>query len=382
MAEKDFIFKDFEEMKMKKAGIITHYNVHNHGAHLQLYALASVLKELGYDAKALQFQKNYDFMGGAKAGNKYNISIKSIPVYTKYLAKNGVNQTLYNYNKRKMLSKFRSDHGIVGDYYSEARDLDVVVIGSDEIFSIEAGPNPWYYGIGVPCKKEISYAASFGPTTIDMIEEHNVQSMVKAGLENLEHIAVRDKNSANIVEHYTGRKADIVCDPVLLYDFPNQINSQCFEEFKNTLKEKYCIVYSYDYNMNDDETVSYIKKYAKKRGLKIYSLAYFHRWCDKNINVDPLDVFKWFGCAEMVFTDTFHGSVISLATGAQFISKIRGNGNKLAYLLEQYGVSDRKVNDFTTIEEISKKPIDYDDVNKTIERIRQYSLECLKNSLK
>ena len=381
MAEKDFIFKDFEEMKMKKAGIITHYNVHNHGAHLQLYALASVLKELGYDAKALQFQKNYDFMGGAKAGNKYNISIKSIPVYTKYLAKNGVNQTLYNYNKRKMLSKFRSDHHIVGDYYSEARDLDVVVIGSDEIFSIEAGPNPWYYGIGVPCKKEISYAASFGPTTIDMIEEHNVQSMVKAGLENLDHIAVRDKNSANIVEHYTGRKVDIVCDPVLLYDFHNQINSQCFREFKNTLKEKYCIVYSYDYNMNDEETVSSIKRYAKEKGIKVYSIGYFHKWCDKNINVDPLDVFKWFACSEMVFTDTFHGSVISLATGAQFVSKIRGNGNKLDYLLYQYDVQNRKVQDFSALFNIVREPINYEIVNKKVTSIRENSILYLRGAL-
>ena len=41
----------------KKTGIITHYDVHNHGAHLQLYALSKVLGTLGYEAKALN-QKN------------------------------------------------------------------------------------------------------------------------------------------------------------------------------------------------------------------------------------------------------------------------------------------------------------------------------------
>ena len=40
-----------------KYGIITHYDVHNHGAHLQMYALIQVLKELGYDAKALRYAK-------------------------------------------------------------------------------------------------------------------------------------------------------------------------------------------------------------------------------------------------------------------------------------------------------------------------------------
>lgn len=366
---------------MKKAGIITHYDVHNHGAHLQLYALTQRLKELGYDAKALRFQKNYDFMGGAEAGKKYNISIRSIPTYIKYTLSNGVDRTVYNINKRKTLANFRKTHGLVGEYYSEAKNLDAVVIGSDEIFSVEAGPNPWYYGIGIPCKYELSYAASFGPTTLQMIDEHNVGGMVEAGLKNLKHIAVRDRNSADIVEHYTGKRPSIVCDPVLLYDFPDQLKTDVIEEFKSEHPEKYCIVYSYDYNMNDNQTVKAIKEYASKRGLKIYSVGYFHRWCDKNIELDPLDVFKWFSCSEIVFTDTFHGSVISLETGTQFISQIRGNGNKLAFLLEQYGVANRKVSNFSDIEEIAKTPIVYDVVGKTIFDIREESMQYLSNAM-
>lgn len=367
---------------MKNAGIITHYDVHNHGAHLQLYALRQVLNKLGYEAKALQFQKNYDFMGGAQVGNKYNISVKSIPIYAKYLLKNGAGRTLYNYKKHKILSKFRNRENVIGEYYSKANNLDVVVIGSDEIFSIEAGPNPWYYGIGIPCKMEISYAASFGPTTLSMIDQHNMAALVGAGLSNLNSIAVRDRNSASIVRHFTGKDAKIVCDPVLLYDFPRQLKKNVIEEFKKTLKDRYCIVYSYDYNMNDLETVEHIREFARKRNLKIYSVAYFHKWCDKNINLAPLDVFKWFACSEMVFTDTFHGSVISLATGVQFISKIRGNENKLFFLLEQYGVSQRICNDFTNIDKISQDPIDYNVVDNIIKKIRNQSMDYLRNALK
>ena len=381
MVEKTIVSESVEEMTMKKAGIITHYDVHNHGAHLQMYALSKCLEKLGYEAKALRFQKNYDFMGGAEAGKKYNISIRSIPTYIKYTLTNGIDRTFYNIKKRKTLTAFRTFHGLVGDYYSEAKGLDAVVIGSDEIFSIEAGPNPWYYGIGVPCDYEISYAASFGPTTLKMIEDHNVASMVEAGLRNLKHIAVRDENSAEIVEHYTGKTPTIACDPVLLYDFPEQLKPATSEEFKTAHAEKYCIIYSYDYNMNDDQTIKSIREYARKRGLKIYSVGYFHRWCDKSIDVDPLDVFKWFSGAEIVFTDTFHGSVISLETGTQFISQIRGNGNKLAYLLEQYGVSDRKVTGFSDIEEIVKTPIDYNIVNETVSKIRNESLFYLKKAL-
>jgi hypothetical protein len=133
--------------------------------------------------------------------------------------------------------------------------------------------------------------------------------------------------------------------------------------------------------MNDEQTIKAIKNYANKRGLKIYSIGYFHRWCDKNIDLDPLDVFKWFSGAEIVFTDTFHGSVISLETCTQFISQIRGNGNKLAFLLEQYGVSDRKVDSFVSIEQITEKPINYEVVGKTILKIREESLQYLRSAL-
>ena len=362
---------------MKKAGIITHYNVHNHGAHLQLFALIQELKELGYIAQALQFQKNYDFMGGADAGKKYNISLRSIPTYLKYTVQNGVDRTAYNVKKREILSEFRKKYNVVGKYYSEAADIDLVVIGSDEIFSIEAGPNPWYYGIGVPCKKQVSYAASFGPTTLEMIDEHNMMAMVTAGINNINAITVRDQNSADIVKHYTGREVPIVCDPVLLHDFSKLFTKERVERFKQTYSEKYCIVYSYDYNMNDDTTVNSIRNYANERGLKVYSLGYFHKWCDENPNVSPLELFIWFKCADMIFTDTFHGSVISLATQSQFVSLIRNNQNKLAFLLQQYGVENRVTSDFTDIESHVTMPIDYNTVGKTILRVRDESKKIL-----
>ena len=45
-----------------KYGIITHYDVHNHGASLQLNALVKVLKrDFNVDAQALRLDTNYDY---------------------------------------------------------------------------------------------------------------------------------------------------------------------------------------------------------------------------------------------------------------------------------------------------------------------------------
>lgn len=82
-------------------GIVTYYNVHNHGAVLQLYALEKVLERLGYSAKAAKFQRNYDYYEEGIA-RKYEISLKSIPYYLHYLVEKGLGKTLYNFNKRSM----------------------------------------------------------------------------------------------------------------------------------------------------------------------------------------------------------------------------------------------------------------------------------------
>lgn len=364
---------------MKKAGIITHYDVHNHGAVLQLYALREILGELGYDAKALRYKKNYDFMEQG-IEKKYVISVKSIPFYLKYLVKNGLFRTLYNIKKRKILRKFRDENFLIGEFYSKSSDLELVVIGSDEIFSIESGLNPCFFGMGINADKIISYAASFGPTTIKEITDHNARNFIKAGIETIDTILVRDENSKSIVESLGNKSARIVCDPVFLYDFKSKLNRE-ITDFKKKAKKKYCLIYSYDYNMNDAETVNAIKKYAKDNGLRIYSVGYYHKWVDKNINVKPLDLFLWFSAADTVFTDTFHGTVISVSMNVNFFSKVTLNANKLGFLLKQYGLESRKVESFREILDSNKHDIDIDKENKIIADIRRDSLKELESAI-
>lgn len=363
----------------KKSGIVTHYDVHNHGAHLQLYALSKVLGEFGYDAKALRYKKNYDFMAD-NASNKYNITLASIPTYIKYLIQKGFGRTVYNIRKRSLLKKFRVNQSLIGEYYSNAKDLELAVIGSDEIFSIEPGLNPCFYGMGIPCKKVISYAASFGPTTKDFISDKYATEFVVAGLKRISNCSVRDKNSQLVVSDFVGKTPPIVCDPVILYGYTKEINRA--RENKKVSKSKYILAYSYDNTMNDKEDVKKIKAYAKSKGLKLYSVGFYHKWCDKNINVDPLDIFDWFVGAEEVITDTFHGAVLSIVTNSIMSVKLKEtNKNKLMWLMEEYGLENRVLEDFSTLNELSKVNIDFDKVNVRIKERREYSLNYLKGAL-
>ena len=364
----------------KKTGIITHYDVHNHGAHLQLYALSKVLGTLGYEAKALRYKKNYDFMA-ENASKKYNITLSSVPTYIKYLIQKGIGRTIYNMKKRSTLKKFRVNQNLIGEYYSHAEGLDLVVIGSDEIFSIEPGLNPWFFGMGVPCKNVISYAASFGSTTKEFICDMYAEEFIAAGLKHLSNCSVRDENSQSIVSFYTDTTPTIVCDPVILYGYTEEIARAKENRRKN--KEKYILVYSYDNTMNEAENVSKIKEYAKSRGLKLYSVGFYHKWCDRNINVDPLDIFDWFVNAEEVITDTFHGAVLSIVTNSTMFVKLKPtNRNKLLWLMKEYGLVERVLDDFSELKRVSEKKIGFETVNALVEEKRELSLNYLKGAVR
>lgn len=360
-----------------KIGIITHHDVHNHGAQLQLYALIKVLESLGHNASALTYTKNYDFLDKS-ADKKYNITLKSVSYYLNYMRINGIKKTFFNINKKNLLDQFRTEEKLVNGYYSKTKDLDCVFIGSDEVFSIEPGLNPFFWGMGVPSENVFSYAASFGPTTYEFIEEKNAIEFVTGGVSRLKEIAVRDENSKDIISKLTDKHVQIVCDPVILYGFNNETMNM-----QRPIKNNYMVIYSYDKNMNNSEEVKHIVSYAKKHNLKIVSVGFYHKWCDLNINASPFELINWVKYAHNVVTDTFHGSVISIIMNRTFVAKIRGNRNKLEFLLEEYELSDREIIDFSEISTLLNNEIDYEKVNLLMEEKKQQSLDyivsCLEN---
>lgn len=356
-------------------GIITHYDVHNHGALLQLNALCKVLKGIGYEAAALQFEKNYDFLG-VELKNKYNISLRSIPYYLGYLAKKGVSKTCYNVQKKRTLDKFKVHEKLVGDYYTQYKSMKAVIVGSDEVFALHTGPTPAFWGYALPSDNVFAYAGCFGPTTTADIKAKHCESFVRGGLESLTALAVRDRNSRDIIEEITGKNTEIVCDPVLLYGYKNELSS-----LPEVNSKPYLLVYAYDNNMNDWHEVQMIKAYAKKHGLQIVSPGFYHSWCDKNINVDPVTLLSYFRDAQCVVTDTFHGSVMSILANAEFAVRLRGNSNKLGYLLEEYALTKRIISENRGLNKLFADKIDWNEVNVELLKKRKSSMTYLADCL-
>lgn len=359
-----------------KIGILTHYDVNNQGAQLQMYALYKELEELGHEPIVLTYVKNYDFDKVKKL--TYQPSIKSVPTYLKeYLIKRGLGSTIHNYRKLESNKKFRK-YNFKFDNYATA-DIDMAIVGSDEVFSIPMGVNMMMYGHCVNTNKIISYAPSFGQTNINTIEQYHAKNLVKSGLDNFVELSARDENTKNVIKELTDRDATIVCDPVILYDFKKiKVN------FK-TPNKKYLVVYAYDYNMTDSKEVNAIKEYAKRHNLITVSPGTYHKWCDKNIACNALEWIEIFRNAECVITDTFHGTIVSAITDTPMAVMVRNtlNSNKLNYLLEKLSITDRKLNEITNeeLEKIFNRSYDKNKVNFEIHKLRNDSLKYLTNAI-
>lgn len=359
-----------------KYGIITHYDVLNHGAMLQLNALIQVLKGCDVEARALQFEKNYDFMD-RKQKSKYKFGIGSVIVYVKFLKERGIRNFLFLYKKTNLQNRFKKKHNLIGPFYTECGELDGVVIGSDEVFALHTGPTPVFWGHALPSKKVFSYAGCFGPTTIEDIDRKNCRAFVESGLKSMAGLAMRDQNSIKIAEKLTGKTPELVCDPVILYGYEREIAASV-----RPLKEKYMVVYAYDQRMNKHKEVESIKAFAKENNLKIISPGFYHSWVDKNVNPSYDSILSWFKYAECVVTDTFHGCVMSLITGADMAVVIRDNANKLMNLMNEYHIEDRRIDMSWNLERIFSKKVDWDEVNSEITKRRAESMEYLKRMIK
>ena len=90
----------------------------------------------------------------------------------------------------------------------------------------------------------------------------------------------------------------------------------------------------------------------------------------------------WFIGAEEVITDTFHGAVLSIVTNSTMFVKLKPtNRNKLLWLMQEYGLEDRVLDDFSELNIVSEKNIDFNKVNAVVREKREYSLNYLKGAL-
>lgn len=372
---------------MAKVGILSMQRIINYGSFLQAYGLKMMLEELGHDVQFVDYHVCEPLIkdgGKQKTGFarkidkafealSYDAPVKQKIQFIKY--------------KKEFAEKYHHILGLTKEpnYNPE---LDTLVIGSDEVFNcVQANSNVGYslelFGKGSKAKRTITYAASFGNTTIKKLQHHEKVQEISECLKMLDAISVRDNNSAEVVKELSGKDIVYNLDPVLAYDFINKC--KLIPQIRPT--EKYLILYAYSGRISKDEA-AWISAYAKKKGLKIYAIGGVQKCADRYIDCSPFEVLSYFINAEEVITDTFHGTIFSVITKRQFATIVRksngvsyGNEEKLTDLLKRLGLEERRVYDVSDIDDMQNQPIEYSLVQSIIDGERNRTMDYLRKQV-
>lgn len=343
-----------------KIGIATWQCVLNHGALLQAIASKKVLEQMGHTVTYVDFQAQ-------NAGYTSPVKPRSTMLFW-----NKLGRRLFTKKKIRIFRQFRQQN--ITLLPSKCSTWDAVMIGSDEVFSIEGGFNMDLFGVNYRCPV-FSYAASCGPSTKEQFAASEYREQIAAGLRMMKGIGVRDQNTYDIVYMLTGITPVMNIDPVLLYAFKDEI-AQMGEK-----PRKHIGLYAYTFRWDNDSEIETVKQYAKLQHENVDSLGFHHGWCDRNIVVDPLQMLQQFKSHRLIITDTFHGTIMAVITHTPFCVKVRNNSPKLLHLLKILDLEERQITKLHTIEQIANETIDFDHVEKRLETYRKQSMDYLSTML-
>lgn len=351
-------------------GLLSMQRVNNYGSFWQAYCLKNMLAENG---NAVEFIDIIPGEVGTRTESKKSFSLKKIIRIPYYMRQKKKGEIFKKVQAEVLKCTFTPN-------YSE--NYNTIIIGSDEVFNC-VQKSPWgfstqLYG-DINNSNVSSYAACFGYTTLEDINERGIRDSIKRSLEQLRYISVRDKNSFEIIKNITGRCPEIHLDPVIVGDLPVDKLPSIKE------KNKYILIYSYDFRFSDRSIINQIRKIAKQKDCKIYSVGFYQDWCDKNIVTDPLTLLAYFKNAEYIVTDTFHGTIFSARCHKQFATVIRStNRQKLEDLLIRIHLKDRIFTEEQDLLKVLDAIIDYDEFEnlRKNERVRteKYLNGCLNLS--
>jgi hypothetical protein len=371
-----------------KIGILTLPFNNNYGGYLQSYALLKVLKSQGHEVKLIMrrhnpphrsflFKLKFVVKGAIRSlitGNLHPLIYTSEeyfffigkqmwPFVKKYMN----DQTAFVYNsddlKRACKGKF-----------------DVYLVGSDQVWRPIYVPDVCNYFLDFTEEenvKRITYAASFGTST----PEFTPSAKEKCGrlFSNFDAVSVREISALDVIKSFgwvSKSKPVWVLDPTML------LCKDDYQELIKNFNQKSRWKYVFSYVLDQSNVVSQIEYELSA----LLDVSIIHNESSSKIISPKPSIEHWLwniANADYVVTDSFHGMVFCILFNKPFlvyINKDRG-AERFSSLLALLGLEQRIINNATEVNLKINFLIDWDNVNRQLERLRKSSFSYLISSL-
>ncbi|ALU28041.1 polysaccharide pyruvyl transferase family protein [Myroides odoratimimus] len=376
----------------RKVGILTLPPVSNYGGILQNFALQEVLRESNIDVITLERRYENSGLRGWLSSIKGFVyrCISRKPGYKIPKSKKAYlysEQTRFKSNFIKSSPLLFSSEELKEFIYKE--DITHVIVGSDQVWRADYTnflTDMFFCFLHKDQKvKKLAYAASFGKDTINYNEKE--LEIIRLSLEEFSLISVREESGIKICSEFFKQEAFHVLDPTLLLSKKCYIDRFSLSIRENNQKKG---VYTYLLDM-DDNKVFFLENLKKNMSKDIYNRQ--PKCFEGDISSDIEDykspsIEDWlqgFLDADLVVTDSFHGTVFSIIFNIPFyaiVNKSKG-ASRFESLLKSVGLEDRLIDfDLVSVEDVDINcDIDYSYVNSRVDKLIEYSKELLFRNL-
>lgn len=366
-----------------KIGILTFHRAHNYGAMLQAYALCRVLNKKGYYVEFISY-KQKSIEDAYKAWLwKYDFSIS---VFNNML--NFVSNIITLPRRLRRRHVFRQ---FASKYFPESRsftreellsqyiDYDYVFFGSDQIWTtrfLGKFDDIFWGDIHLVKGKKIAYAPSMELKEISDKE----QNYIKKHIENFDCVSVREIHMSKMLESITGKTMQIVLDPTLL------CNKKDYEELINKSKKiplsPYVLVYQVGRHDEVMEIANIVAHHLGCEIIEIGSRVLLHSDHTYKDYLGPSDFVSLIANASFVVSCSFHGTAFSINFHKPFYSVlINGIDSRVVSLLDQLNLRKCGIRNIEDVDIESAMNIDFSQVEKSLNNLRNISISYIDQAL-
>lgn len=305
---------------MKKIGILTFHRAINYGAYLQSFSLSQRLQAEFPECKV----EIIDYIAPIEA--------KKIPWFILSAGYHyGIKKAIFEIKKcksfRKALvhlplsPKYMNTENINEVFEYIDNRYDVIIAGSDAIFNWNQNGFPSAFFLNYNFKSPIlSYAGSVHGLKYKLMSELQKQ-YCEESFNRFSFIGVRDKNTEEFINYCKNDFKPVhTCDPTVFIDINNV--HKIAGDWKKRISNKYRL----DFNkpiivsMLQNENLSKIvyERYSSK--YQIVTLFKYNKYADYFLyDLNPFEWAAFLSVAKIVFTQYFHGALLTLKNNCPVI---------------------------------------------------------------
>lgn len=281
----------------------------------------------------------------------------------------------YNKTSKTFCHEELSQANIIGDL-----DIETFVCESDVIWKLykKGGFDDMFF-LNFPSatgKRKIAYSPSISSRPFTDDERKKIKRLTK----DFKAISCREREGAEYLTKVLGRNVDWVLDPTLLLDDEDYSKIAIRPSAQHYLLVYNCMV-------NDKQMLCEAEKLSQLLGLKMIEVSNyninnirFQHEVKTDVGIEGwLGYFKY---ADFVVCNAFHGCCFSVIFKRQFFLFQRDKSDyRMKSITEGLGLSDRLVSCEDKKIPIAFNPINYNEVYKRLDALKERSFKFIQNNI-